>query len=938
MGLSETKARSLTRSTARRLAIIRRRLIDEAGGPTPDWASPSSPHSIVVLALVGQWQGDHEGDKAIVAEVVGEPYETIESDVTALMSASDSPLTKIGNRWRFVSHEEAWHLLAPRLTSTDMQRFERVAIDVFGAISPEFELPVDERYMAGALDKVLPHSGTLRGGIARSLALIGTHADRAKNAEDAAYVSARVVSSVLGGGKGWQTWATLSDSLAVLAEASPEALLDALERGLTISPSPFQDLFVQEGKGLFGGVPHTGVLWALEQLAWSRDHFARVAKILAHLAEMDQGGQVSNRPKESLKSLFLPWIRYSEAPDSHRLETIKMLLYTVPIAGWQLLVGVYPSSHGHVTHRHPPTWRPWSQDGAPQPTVGEYNIFVRELERLLLGSVGTDIDRWSGLVRIISRLPPRSRQRVIELLSGDADVLRQHPDSGTLCARLREVLHHQNSYPDAAWVMDQSELKALESVYLDLTPSDPVAAYAWPFDNWPNLPEGKSHDYKEANEQIAEARRKAVRAAYESGGVSAILDIAESAEEPYQVGVAVANCLDSALTFDLALNHLGSTDLKLRNLSYGILRAQFFLSGWKPLEKALSVAKALGKTAEAIADIYLAAPARRETWHRLENESLEVRTTYWESIGWLAGGEWDSEELVFAVQQLLSVRRSAHVVRWLALSPLPNQLVAEILEAVPADLVDLADWGLRVDPFRIAHLFEKLDQSGDVPDYLIAKLEVPYVGMLEYDRPHLALHRQVTRQPWLFADLITWAFKRSDGQAEEAVDDQTRKRRATLAYNLVWKLRILPGLMEDESVDAESLSTWVNEARRLCKERARGDVGDQQIGQVLANAPVGKDGIWPCEPVRDLLDSLAARHVGIGFVIGKSNLRGVTSRSLFEDGQQERSLVDKYRYDADRMAARWPFTAQLLRELATGYGSEAVREDQKTDWTDQFEA
>ena len=487
MGLRAARARLLDRNTARRLPIIRRQLIDEAGGPEPDWTSPSTPHSIVALILIGQWEGNHTGDNAIVAEVVGQSYETVERDVTALMPIADSPITKVGDRWRFVSHEEAWHLLAPRLTSSDVQRFERVAIDVLGAVSPEFELPVEERYMAGAFGKVLPHSGTLREGIARSLALMGTRSDRPRNVEGASYVPARVVSSVLGSSKRWQTWATLCDSLVVLAEASPEALLNAIEMGLASDPSPLEDLFAQEGDGLTGGVPHSGLLWALEMLAWSRDHFSRVAKILARLAEMDPGGQVSNRPAESLKSLFLPWIRFSEAPDEHRLETLKMLLDTVPRAGWQLLAGVYPSSHGHVTHRFPPSWRPWGQEGAPQPTVGECNVFIGELERLLLSSVGIDIARWSDLVGIISRLSPESRQRTIELLSGDIGTLRQHPDAGTLWARLRWVLHHHNSYPKADWAMAPGDLSALESVYLELTPSDPVAAHAWQFGSWPEL-------------------------------------------------------------------------------------------------------------------------------------------------------------------------------------------------------------------------------------------------------------------------------------------------------------------------------------------------------------------------------------------------------------------------------------------------------------------
>ena len=90
--------------------------------------------------------------------------------------------------------------------------------------------------------------------------------------------------------------------------------------------------------------------------------------------------------------------------------------------------------------------------------------------------------------------------------------------------------------------------------------------------------------------------------------------------------------------------------------------------------------------------------------------------------------------------------------------------------------------------------------------------------------------------------------------------------------------------------------------------------------------------------MRDLLDSLASRPVGIGFVCGEINLRGITSRSLFEGGQQEWSLADRFLDDAARIAARWPLTAQLLRELAANYKSEASREDQEAAWTDQFEA
>ena len=73
MGLSEASSRALARKTARRLPIIRRLMVEEAGGPIPEWASPKNPASIVALVLVGQWDEQNEGDKAIVAEITGQP-------------------------------------------------------------------------------------------------------------------------------------------------------------------------------------------------------------------------------------------------------------------------------------------------------------------------------------------------------------------------------------------------------------------------------------------------------------------------------------------------------------------------------------------------------------------------------------------------------------------------------------------------------------------------------------------------------------------------------------------------------------------------------------------------------------------------------------------------------------------------------------------------
>ena len=269
MGLNETRARALTRRTARNLPIMRRSLIDESGGPTPKWSAVDPQNPLPLLALIGQWDEANENDKATVAAITGRPYDEVAREVAALAQSEDSPLTKVGSRWRFLSHEEAWHLLAPRLTAVDVARFEEEAVRVLEAESTAYGLPVEERRYAGIRGEGVPHSVLLREGIARTLALMGNRGERARNVEGAPSLPGKVLQRVLTGDKGWQIWATLDRDLPILAEAAPETMLGAIDRTLAATPSPFESLFAQEGDPMFVGAPHTGLLWALERLAWA---------------------------------------------------------------------------------------------------------------------------------------------------------------------------------------------------------------------------------------------------------------------------------------------------------------------------------------------------------------------------------------------------------------------------------------------------------------------------------------------------------------------------------------------------------------------------------------------------------------------------------------------------------------------------------------------
>lgn len=959
-GLSDQRARSLMRTTGRQLQIIRRRLSTDAGTAPPDWASQSPSRILVMLLLVGQWDEDYDGnpppslpdesgappddapstgDRQIVEQIVGYSYEEVEQAIVELSRTHDAPIAKVDTKWHLVSHEEAWEMLAPYLTSTALKRFEGIAIETLCSLSPEFDMPPDERYAAAVYGRTLRHSETLRQGMIRALALMGARSDQAANAASLQRTASRVAAAVLDASLNWRLWATLDRDLTTLAEAAPLTFLAAVEHALDADPNPFISLFAQNDGTILSGAPHASLLWALEHLAWSPDHFSRVAHILARLVALAADG-VSNHPRESLQSLFERGLRFTEAPDAHRLDVLRTLLRSQPTVGWHLLITVTPWDGRAIIDRDPPTWRPWGHDTSPQVSREEHIAYAASLERLLLEFVGVDARRWADLAHILDQLQRDTQIELAERMSQRSDTLLQHPAAVDLWRELRDVLSRHHTYQRAAWAMSLDVLAILGAVYQKVEPKDPSVASAWLFTHWPMLPDAEPVDpanpqLDERGKAIQAARRDAVRAVYEASEIDALERLCHAAELPHFVGAAFAEALELPIVLETITDYIAAESAPMAAFASNALEQLGRDHGWEVLNELLVRVRESDPTPAKIAAIYCAAPIGARVWRDVDNEPDAVRAAYWATIDPRRIEIDNTAEADEATARLLAVRRSWDVA-WLAPEvPCSVDLLVQVLAQLPFDPVPPSTSGM--PGYFVAKWLERLDHDETVPDEIIAGLEVPFTDVLRHHRADLALDRVVLKDPHLFADLVSGCFRRSDGQPDEPIDERVRQSRARNAFRILERLPSVPGLQEDGSVDGSTLSQWVTEARQLCRERGRGDVGDSRIGHMLATSPTGTDGAWPCEAVRDVLDNVATPSIAQGFCIGKGNRRDVTWRGVFDGGDQERSLAAQYKHDASQIDGRWPFTARILRDLAARYEREGQHEDDDAHWRDRSE-
>lgn len=289
----------------------------------------------------------------MIVQLLGIGYDEWLKKAREILHYPDSPLSLRNGIWKVVNRAELWSLLGSHILDQDLDKFRSLAVSVLKEPDPAFELPAEERYAASIHGKVLKCSHVLRKGIAEGLAILGSQPESCVNCSQgkAEATSVLVIRELLSNAD-WVLWGSLNGLLPTLAEAAPGEFLDAAEKAMRLAPCPFDELFSQEGNGITGDNYLTGLLWALEGLAWDEQYLVRVCVALAELASHDPGGQWANRPSNSLATILLPWLPQTLASAEKRRVAVQTILNEWPDIAWDLIIQLLPGQHETSSGSH----------------------------------------------------------------------------------------------------------------------------------------------------------------------------------------------------------------------------------------------------------------------------------------------------------------------------------------------------------------------------------------------------------------------------------------------------------------------------------------------------------------------------------------------------------------------------------------------------------
>ncbi len=914
----------------RSMASLVRELSVDPAILKPQWAQRPRSDIMTPLMLIGAW-AETDADHRVVTELVGQDWASIERELVAQSTTEDPPFTQSGGQWHLTSPEEAFVILQPLLTPRLLERWQQTVGEVLAETDPSADLPDSERLFSGRKPGGRAHSPALRQGLSQSLAVVASFGNRTvgankKVARYAEEVVAHLLKRANDDPKGL-LWRSVSPLLPRFAEAAPDFFLDAVEVGTTGQTPLLATMFrdSKENTWLSSSSPHTGLLWALETLCWSPEYLERAAAMLARLVEIDPGGKLANRPAASLRAVFLPWVPYTAASVGERLDILKRLRARHSQVMWTLLVSVLPQHQDFSSPTSRPRFRAWlpAREGA---SVGDYAAAVAGLVEQVREAAGNDPARWAELVGHLNALSPEHRSELLDALSelsADPEVLE--PEARLkLWRRLTEEAARHRAFQSADWAMDDTVLNRLERLAEKVEPPAAVERHSWLFDWHPTIPGVDMSDYGSYTDALEQKRTEVVRETLAVAGYNGLLRLARESAVPSVIGQILAQISgDHAaqemfdwLAGDELHQQLASTWITTRAIADG---SEWITSAWSRVTSAGSDAQLL----------FLLSLPVEDQQRTLASADQPVQDEFWRRIQPWAFTQTDP---TFAVEQFTRYGRP-----WDAIKLLTGHMHGErgVAPSVTAELVQGAlAAALKAESlqganphslgYEIGVLLDFLETSG-VSTQELAATELQYFPVFNNHREPKALYAALGGDPTLFVELVSLAF-RGEQEPRRKVDEAAEAR-ARRAWEVLRGWRRIPGFRDGEAIDAAHLERWVKQARLLLAEGGRADIGDELIGEMLSGSPSGEDGVWPAEPVRDLIETIGSKEIDSGLHIGRSNARGFTSRGVFDGGQQERELAAGYRDDATKIATQWPRTARVLRGLAESYEREASEHD-----------
>jgi len=930
-GLSRTKASKYTKESGHDITILKKLLGFPSYGAV--WINTQPIREIIPALLLGRWDESYPGDRELLEKLSGTSYDEYKGLLGRWLHLPESPLKKIGETWRLTSPLDLWRSISVHLTDQDFQLLEECFIQVYHSGNPVLASQMD---LPDYISKKRTYSDWVREGLAQSLILISIPQVGVGLRDPQSWVD-RIIGGLLSNASG-AMWVSINRELPLIAEASPQVFLESVSLSLSHRPPEIMDMFKEEA-GFVGNVSHhTGLLWALEELAWMPLYFKNACLLLHKLATLDPGGSLANRPLNSLKEIFKAWHHQTLASYAERIEVLQEMLRRDVDVSWELLKSLLPSFSSRTafpTHRM--RWRMFWEATDLRYTDREWFDMYSEAVGMLISLCDRDEVRFSDLIEAVPDCMRWDRERILKWAQETVGNIEHK--KGQAWHTLRGILNQHKQYPDTDWALKGNELSPFEQLYSQLYPKDVLVRNVWLFneDDCTRMIDPATatpfemDEYKEIEEQVATSRERAVAELVEELGLERVLELRLKVKYPWYLGEALAKVIKDEQNLRSVCLCL-EDDAPHNAFAHGFISQKLRCEGLSWIQTLVQELLEKGYSDKAVANALVVAHSGQKLWQYIETLGEGVHQEYWLQMRPIFN-DLTNEEVIEGINKLLQYRRFSSAVReaWLHGSDLPSSILIEVLRK----------WGTgeSLEPSslcgcEIRSIFKELNNRSDIDKTSLLELEWLYLPLLtgagvQGGVPHL--EEELVSNPESFVQHIKCLYrhKNKDQQREEqeGLSAEQRKNAAERSYLMLKTWKKIPGVREDSTIDGTKLREWIDAARALAEECDRLEVADVHIGQLLAKYPEDLPN-WPARTIFQVIEDINTEEFKEGYSVGMYNKRGVTTRGTFDGGGIERDRAEYFGELASSLMCDYPNVAGIFQQLQVAYGELANSHDE----------
>jgi hypothetical protein len=928
MGIDPESAEQYSREAGRNVTILKKLI----GFPSfkSDWAVRQDVREIFPAVLLGRWNETFPGDIELIERLSGRSYTDYADILAKWKGLPDSPILQIGETWRLTSPLDVWTTLSTTFKKSDLDQLADQVLYTFGSGNPVIELAGETNYFPGRRRKF---SAWAREGLAQSLILVGRYGNMLRGAQirDAQAWVDQIVFSLLDRADG-SLWRSLNDALPLLSEASPSSFLQAAAHSLSLQDKPIMHMFREEMEFFTPVSSHTGLLWALEGLAWLPEYLQPSSSLLLQLADLDPGGTLSNRPINSLAEIWKPWRYQTLAPYAERMDTLAHITAQHPKSGWKLLMRMWPETHPVAQPTFKMRWRLFDKNTHISYTYQEIWDTQTTVMRLSLTLFDGSEATFAGLVEKSVNLSPVDRDTFLSWAITASATLVQADYVGW--HTIRRILSHHRSHPEMDWALPSQELLRYDELYTQLTPKDLIQQSLWLFDSpWPQFPGGnfdkksqRKFDHQQLQQIFLKERVHILQQLLTKLPLSDIIALRTLVKEPATLGAAFAELVEDEKDL-LTVCQTLSDQLPSRFFGYGFLRRKFDLIGWPKMMKLFESVQRLNMSPVTVAYFFVALPASQSIWDYLSQLSPAIRQSYWSHAD-ANFYNLSPEEKDRGIGLLMEAERYLDALQIASLNA-EDLRSSTLITILTNAATKKSAGGSSMKSYDVETIFEVLDNRNDMSPTELANLEWMYLSVLADHgtrRNPRVLHQEMSKNPQFFAEILRAVYLPESEEDTPTVPDELDKAKAQQAYLLLHTWQAIPGMQPDQTIAYKVLRSWIEEVRELARASHHEGVAEMEIGRVLAQYPeaISK---WPPEVIFQLIEEIGTDRLRQEYRIAMFNKRGFSARSPFEGGTVERAHAAYFDQLAGLYKRKFPSVAQIFNHLADGYLHDATTLD-----------